>query len=603
MNMNYNVKKSVSQPDDVELCFSVTNTLVCRDLYIKPGVKTVIFDYPQYDMKSSVNSYPDVEKLAITSVVKRFEVNNQMFPNVKEIKTHNHLFYANGSALITTAEYNIATLINVFHLDEGASLDMKGVKNIAVGALDGCKTVDFINTQDTICVPPQNVLAGSEIERRINAGEYKNDVIMAGTLLFAINPNAEKISIPKNTTYIFQHINFSTAKEVTVSNFSLILASPYTFKKLIISDDIGIDRLDRNEMYTIDAEDIEIMQPNSKYVSVDGIVYSADMKRLVKCPRLKTGHINIPDGVEKIERYAFYKSHINSISFSDSLRNIGTSAFDSSKVREIDFGHGITKIGSSYSFADCNYLAEIKFPSQAKIISGSCFVRCKNLSSVILNDGLETIVGSAFEDCFNLHTITIPKTVHTIEKYAFRDVSRIIFEGRPVRNFIVSFAEFGEPSNARQINGYTVQVELSNGETVFVPKFMKFADIYSASDVLCNKDVSDSSILNFYMFASLTIAKQESAFKTFEKYRGSAQNELTMTALYAYCKRSSKSYALRAIEECNENAFAFITRSGLLSRPALFELKEIVIKNPVLLSYVLEALQKFTDKPKKTMRL
>lgn len=327
------------------------------------------------------------------------------------------------------------------------------------------------------------------------------------------------------------------------------------------------------------------------------------MKRLVRCPRLKTGHVDIPDGVEKIERYAFYKSRINSISFPDSLRNIGMSAFDSSEVQEIDFGHGITTIGSSYSFADCNCLTEIKLPSQAKIIGGSCFVRCKNLFSVVLNDGLETIVGSAFEDCFNLHTITIPKTVHTIEKYAFRDVSRIIFEGRPVRNFIVSFAEFGEPSNARQINGYTVQVELSNGETVFVPKFMKFADIYSASDVLCNKDVSDISILNFYMFASLTIAKQESAFKTFEKYRGSAQNELTMTALYAYCKRSSKSYALRAIEECNENAFAFITRSGLLSRPALFELKEIVIKNPVLLSYVLEALQKFTDKPKKTMRL
>lgn len=264
--MNYVTRKSDSQPDDVELCFYTTNTAICKDLQIKSGLKTVVFDFPRYLMKSSKCSYPDVEKLEITSVVKRFEVNNQMFPNVKEIKTHNHLFYANGSTLITTAEYNIATLINVFHLDEGASLDMKGVSNIAAGALDGCKTVDFINTQDTICVPPQNVLAGSEIERRINAGEYENDVIMAGTLLFAINPNAERIVIPENTTYIFQHIDFSTAKEVIVSNFSLVLASPFTFKKLIISNDVSVDRFDRNEMYTIDAENIEIVHPNSIYI-------------------------------------------------------------------------------------------------------------------------------------------------------------------------------------------------------------------------------------------------------------------------------------------------------------------------------------------------
>ena len=55
------------------------------------------------------------------------------------------------------------------------------------------------------------------------------------------------------------------------------------------------------------------------FSAIDGILYSKDGKKLIKCPGGKTGDIIIPEGVESINDYAFLKSKISSVSFSESM--------------------------------------------------------------------------------------------------------------------------------------------------------------------------------------------------------------------------------------------------------------------------------------------
>lgn len=73
-------------------------------------------------------------------------------------------------------------------------------------------------------------------------------------------------------------------------------------------------------MYEPGIEEFESRIP--RYKTVDGILYSADMKTLVLCPKEKTGEVIIPDGVTRIRRQAFCLTKISRVVFPDSLVRI-----------------------------------------------------------------------------------------------------------------------------------------------------------------------------------------------------------------------------------------------------------------------------------------
>ena len=80
-------------------------------------------------------------------------------------------------------------------------------------------------------------------------------------------------------------------------------------------------------------ENINIFDNSKTYKSIDGIVYSYDGKRLLKCPRGKTGHVTIPEGTEVIAASAFKHCHIDSVSFPSTLIQLENDAFASSTVK------------------------------------------------------------------------------------------------------------------------------------------------------------------------------------------------------------------------------------------------------------------------------
>lgn len=64
---------------------------------------------------------------------------------------------------------------------------------------------------------------------------------------------------------------------------------------------------------------INVDPGHSEYTSVDGVVYTKDMKRLTICPAGKGGEYTIPEGVRNIDKWAFSHSSLNAIHFPDSL--------------------------------------------------------------------------------------------------------------------------------------------------------------------------------------------------------------------------------------------------------------------------------------------
>ena len=124
---------------------------------------------------------------------------------------------------------------------------------------------------------------------------------------------------------------------------------------------------------------------NKTFCSVDGVVFTKDMKTLVSYPTsYYTKTYTVPDGVETIGDGAAYNSDIESLILSDS----------------------VTKV-DNFAFTYCKKLKSIKFTNSLKSIGFSGFGNCASLESADVPASVEKIDSSAFGSCAALKTLTI----------------------------------------------------------------------------------------------------------------------------------------------------------------------------------------------------
>lgn len=147
-------------------------------------------------------------------------------------------------------------------------------------------------------------------------------------------------------------------------------------------------------------EAIEVDPANPAFVSVDGVLFSADLTRLIQYPGGRTGDYEIPSGVTYIE--------------SDAFRDAG-------HLTGIVMPVGVDSIGSS-AFADCHALEEIVFPESLISIEVSAFAGCRALQTIDLPESLQTIGRSAFANCdLQFSSLVLPHSVTEIGSYAFEN--------------------------------------------------------------------------------------------------------------------------------------------------------------------------------------
>lgn len=136
-------------------------------------------------------------------------------------------------------------------------------------------------------------------------------------------------------------------------------------------DDIDTDALS----WCPSLENIFVDASNTTYTAEDGVLFSADRTRLIRCPEGKRcGIYIIPQGIRQLTVGAFY---------------------------------------------GCKLISGITIPKTVERIGAHCFEACAGITSFILPPTVKAIGAEAFKNCTNLKNVTIPPMLSDLGDNAF----------------------------------------------------------------------------------------------------------------------------------------------------------------------------------------
>ncbi len=177
---------------------------------------------------------------------------------------------------------------------------------------------------------------------------------------------------------------------------------------------------------------VNVDEENSAYVEVDGALYNKDKTSLLLYPRWKRGTLVVPDGVKRIESYAFYRSNLSCVILPDGLTYIGQDAFtECPELVRIRIPDSVTSIGMS-AFSNNALLKSVGLPDGITEIPGNAFSNCTMLESVTFGKNVKTVRWGAFNCCNNLREVKINSALERIESGAFneaKNLETIFYEG------------------------------------------------------------------------------------------------------------------------------------------------------------------------------
>lgn len=409
-------------------------TVTILDIKVEDGVKEVFFeslkDCDAIEVKiQSDCRCPSVERLYISENVRNISISNNTFPNVNRVNSDSKYFLS-GNVLIEHDDVqDIYILKNTFCKKKGENIDLKNVNRIKDYAFVNCCSGNVTNVSEQILCDYKAFYQYK--------GIYQLPVVdgahMMGNIMMTVSN-----TIPACTTAINRYIDFS-GRNVKLTNPGIVSnIYPAHMPKRIYVDNERI--ISPDEIYTAgntSIENIDINPKNKYYTSIDGIVYTADKKTLIRCPVGKSGKVVIPDGVTTIGRHAFRSCKISEVVIPDSVTEIGISAFTESHIQDFTLGKGMTYIGK-YMFSTCKNIKHIHIPSHIKEIMSSAFSAC-NAEDIVLDEGVERIGLNAFEvSTANDTKIILPSSVKMIGDGALRNIKNVTLTNKIPPGFFMS---------------------------------------------------------------------------------------------------------------------------------------------------------------------
>lgn len=529
-----------------------TNGTICTDIEVMNEAKTISFIFPKFriDREKCKKVFSSVENLIIERNVLSIIIPNKMLPNVKNVESKSSNFMT-GKYLIEKAGMR---LLNAFVQDEETAIDFTQFNRIEGYAFEGCKTKNAIGLNEMkISMIQDTAFEDSGFLDQPFIGGIK----CLGPFIIDIDETADEIILPKN------NVRFCVPKKpkerVRVPNVNAFAAMRKLPKKVIIEDKkINYDDALLYNFCSRDIEELESRVP--RYKTVDGILYSADMKTLIICPTGKTGTVVIPDGVTRIRKSAFSRSKISKVIFPDSMVSLQNEAFYGCEyLTEIDFGHGIEQIGGNgnqHIFSGCS-MKKLVFPPQVKEIGINAFFSCGELKEVIFNEGLETIQRGAFRGCPRLTEIHLPTSIKKVGPEAF--LCEVLREGIQDINVNMSTIpeDFGRafihPGNMQTPRCINVHIDNKDGIFDFVlPDCASavtpgYSEIVSACNLMVGQEYDKKfrRLKSAFMYASNSRFKCVDAFKTYKK----TKNESAKKNLSDYQKRTAEAIAMELTEK------------------------------------------------------
>lgn len=282
----------------------------------------------------------------------------------------------------------------------------------------------------------------------------------------------------------------------------------------------------------------EVSSENSKYKSVDGIVYSKDGKTLVRYP---SGNSNtefvIPDGVTVIGELAFsFNRNLRKLTIPNSVTMVANAAFlnclddlfnsyDNALYLGNDENPYLLLVNvKNSSITSCN------IHKDTKMIGSVAFYWCGGLTSIVIPEGVTYIGTYAFGGCENLTYVSIPNTVTKIDQGAFESCK--------------SLKAITLPSELTGIDNFVFN-GCESLEIVIIPEkvayigYYAFADCLSLTSVVISKSVKKIDNYAFDMSGKFKTVYYTGTSADWNKITiGSANNILKNATRYYYSETS-----------------------------------------------------------------
>ena len=167
-------------------------------------------------------------------------------------------------------------------------------------------------------------------------------------------------------------------------------------------------------------KEINVESGNGTFASIDGVLFNQDRTELVAYPHGKGGAYLVPDGVVKIQDYAFFTcQNLESVAMPSGILSVGNWAFYGCQgLKSVDLPDSITSIGDN-AFSYCRSLKSFVVPGGVTEISMEMLCSCDSLTSVTIPDGVTSIAHEGFGYCKKLQKITLPDSIREIDNSAF----------------------------------------------------------------------------------------------------------------------------------------------------------------------------------------
>lgn len=161
---------------------------------------------------------------------------------------------------------------------------------------------------------------------------------------------------------------------------------------------------------------------NPNFKSVDGVLYSKDMKTLLRYPKHKNGEFKISGSVENIGFSAFAGAEgLTKLTIPKTVKSIGWTCFyNAANLQKVSFEGKLDTI-SQGMFLNCSALKSVTLPSNVKIIGKHTFYNCKKLENIKFRSTTTDIGDYAFYNCTALKSIDGAKSIRTIGGRAFEN--------------------------------------------------------------------------------------------------------------------------------------------------------------------------------------
>ena len=189
-------------------------------------------------------------------------------------------------------------------------------------------------------------------------------------------------------------------------------------------------------------ENVSIIFDESQFTNIGGVLYTKDMKTVVKCKTEVSGSYTMPDTVTEIMPKAFVdcdkitdvkiSSNVTEITYAafagctamtsvdlpSGLMTIGEEAFEDSGLTSVSIPDSVTSV-CYYAFSGCEKLESVGMPQNLTEIQGATFSGCSSLKTINIPRKVTSIGWGAFSGCESLSSIDLPNGLQTIQGGAF----------------------------------------------------------------------------------------------------------------------------------------------------------------------------------------